>query len=215
MGRLSRKRLIILVTCLLLTGVATYSKTPTGGGSKAVTLHEALGTIDGWSYSGSNLLDSATLASLKLDDYVYNYYSRGAQGVSLYIGYYRTAEKVGAVHDPLVCFPGQGWVLSDGSKGTLDLNSPSLVRYSTVIAQRGLDRYLVVYWFQSYDDTSSDTFWQKIRSLREKVFRGKQDNAFVRIMARVDGNSLRETNEAVVEFIRAFYPVFLRYVKAA
>ena len=60
--------------------------------------------------------------ALELDDYANQSYSDGKDTISLYIGYYFTAKKVGAAHDPLVCFPGQGWVVSDTQKDKIVLN---------------------------------------------------------------------------------------------
>ena len=82
-----------------------------------------------------------------------------------------------------------------------------------MVAHRGLQKELIIYWFQSYDKTNPDTFSQKTTSLYQKVFHHREDNAFVRISAFVGEKSLAECREAIFEFIRSFYPIFLNYVK--
>jgi EpsI family protein len=82
-----------------------------------------------------------------------------------------------------------------------------------MIAQRGLQKELIIYWFQSYDKTNPGTFSQKIASLYQKIFHHREDNAFVRISTPVGEKSLSECRETIFRFIRAFYPIFLNYVK--
>ncbi len=153
--------------------------------------------------------------ALELDDYANHNYSDGNDTISLYIGYYLTSKKVGAAHDPLVCFPGQGWVVSDRQKAKIVLNPRpgNSISYSSMIVQRGSQKELIVYWFQSYDKTNPDTFSQKIASLWKKLLTQREDNAFVRISTPLGEKSLPECREAIFQFIRAFYPVFLDYIK--
>jgi len=210
-------KLIILIFCFVLTSFLIY-RTPTSTGvSKQVPLRQALSEIKGWTMSRYMPLDPKIVKSLKLDDYANQYYSDGFHSISLYIGYYFTTKKVGAAHDPLVCFPGQGWVISDTKKSKIVLNPKpeDSLAYSSMIAQRGLQKELIVFWFQSYNKTNPGTFSQKITSLYQKMFHHREDNAFVRISIPIEEKSLSECYEALFEFIRSFYPVFLNYVKQA
>ena len=165
--------------------------------------------------SGYTPLDPKIVESLKLDDYANQNYSDGNVTISLYIGYYFTTKKVGAAHDPLVCFPGQGWVVSDTQKDKIVLNPKPAdsISYSSMIAHRGLQKELIIYWFQSYDKTNPGTLSQKTTSLYQKVFHHREDNAFVRISTPIEERSLSECSETVFKFIRSFYPIFLNYVK--
>jgi len=208
-------KLIILILCFVLTSFLIY-RTPTSKGvNKQMPLSQALIDITGWTMSGYMPLNPKIVEALKLDDYVNKYYSDGNITISLYIGYYFTTKKVGAAHDPLVCFPGQGWVVSDTQKNKIVLNPKTRysVSYSSMVAQLGLQKELIVYWFQSYDKTNSDTFSQKITSLYQKIFHHREDNAFVRISVPFGEKSLAECRKAIFEFIQSFYPVFLDYIK--
>ena len=208
-------KLVILIICFSLTSIIIY-RTPTSiGVTKQIPLSQALADITGWTMSGYMPLNPKIVESLKLDDYANQNYSDGNVTISLYIGYYFTTKKVGAAHDPLVCFPGQGWVVSDTQTNKIVLNPKpgDSISYSSMIVHRGLQKELIIYWFQSYDRTNPDTFSQKITSLYQKIFRHREDNAFVRVSIPVGGKSLAECHEAIFEFIQSFYPVFLNYVK--
>ena len=152
-------KVIILIICFTLTSVLIYWQPSSKAVQKNIPLSQALSDIKGWKSDGPTPLDPTIVKSLKLDDYVNQTYSNGNNTVSLYIGYYLTTKKVGAAHDPLVCFPGQGWVLSSIKKEELNLNpEPGVaISYSTMIAQRSTENELIIYWFQSSDQANPDT----------------------------------------------------------
>jgi EpsI family protein len=180
-----------------------------------VPLSQALSHIKGWRNGGFSLLDPKIVETLEPDDYTNTDFSKGSKTIYLYIGYYLTTKKIGSAYDPLVCFPGQGWVLCNIKKEKLILN-PGIAKsisYSTMLAKRGLQKELIIYWFQSYDQTNPGTFSQKIASPWRKFANQREDNAFVRISTAGGEKSLSECRETIFSFIRAFYPVLLGYIK--
>ncbi len=208
-------KIIILIICFALTSIFIYQTPTSTPVEKQVLLSQALIDINGWTMSRYTPLGPEIVKALELDHYANQNYSNGNDTISLYIGYYLTNKKIGAAHDPLVCFPGQGWVVSDRQKGKIVLNSKlwESISYSFMIAQRGLQKELIIYWFQSYDKTYPDTFSQKIASLWKKLLNQREDNAFVRVSIPMGKKSMSESRETTFKFIRAFYPVFLGFVK--
>ena len=208
-------KLVVIILCFTLTSVFIYWHPSSRAIEKKVPLAQALSDIKGWKSDKSTLLDPKIIKVLKLDDHINQTYSKDNNDVSLYIGYYLTTKKVGAAHDPLVCFPGQGWVLSHIRKGELNINSESgrSISYSIMIAQKRTQKELIIYWFQSYEKTNPGTFSQKLASLYQKIFKHREDNAFVRISTPIGEKSVSECSQIIFNFIKAFYPVFLNYVK--
>jgi len=156
-------------------------------------------------------LDPAIAQVLNLDDYINSIYSNGEETVFLYVGYYYTARKVGDVHSPLVCYPGQGWQLSNREVRTLTVNKQE-IHLTQMTASHNQGKYMVLYWYQSYDRTSSGTFAQKVKTLLAKIHRSKQDNAFVRISIPLQERSSEEAFKTGVKFIDSFYPAFLEFI---
>lgn len=216
MGQISHRKIIILALCFVLTSVFVYWKVPSIAVEKQVTLRQVLASINGWNSNGFSPLNQRIIEELELDDYASQSYTKGQDIVSLYIGYYFTTKKVGVAHDPLVCFPGQGWVLNNKKSGEFILNpdTDDSLSYSSMIAQRGQQKELIIYWFQSYDQTNPDTLSQKISSLWKKNFNNREDNAFVRITIPIGQKSISESQEIAFKFIKDFYPVFLEYIKS-
>ncbi len=208
-------KIIILIICFALTSIFIYQTPTSTPVEKQVLLSQALIDINGWTMSRYTPLGPEIVKALELDDYVNQHYSNGNDTISLYIGYYLTNKKIGAAHDPLVCFPGQGWVISDRKKGNIILNSKpkNSVSYSSMIAEKAQQKELIIYWFQSYDQASPDTFTQKVAALWKKIGNKGEDNAFVRISIPFGKKSLSQSHEVIYNFIRSFYPVFLEYVK--
>ena len=214
MGPPLYRKVIVLALLLGLTSFLIYWAPASKAVKKNKPLSQALLDIEGWHSNGLVPLGQELVKGLELDEYANQNYSNGRETVFLYIGYYLSKKKLGAAHDPLVCFPGQGWVVSDKKedKVILDTDRNSSVSYSSLIVQKGLQRELILYWFQSYDRTASNTFSQKTISLRQRILRQGEDNAFVRISIPVGDKSLDESRKIITQFIQSFYPVFLKYV---
>ena len=214
MGRHRTTSLVIVAVLFLLTSFLVYFRSEAEKVTKDRPLSLVLGTIDGWKLASAEPLSDKIVEALKLDDYLNNVYVRSDEQVSLYIGYYFTKQKIGAAHDPLVCFPGQGWQISTRGTGNLavggDVNQE--IRFSEMIIDRGLDKMFIVYWFQAHDRTAADTFSQKIIALLQKYRQGREDNAFVRISVPMKGRSAEENLLIIEQFINSFYPTFLDYV---
>ena len=170
--------------------------------------------LPGWLGMKSTPLTENIVRTLDLDDYLYRTYGASDLPVSLYIGYYRTAGKVGASHDPLVCFQGQGWQIVNRGKGLHEVPGvpDRQVSYATMMVQRGNNRELIIYWFQTHDRTSDNTFKQKIDMIRQRLTGGGENNAFVRISAPLGKDNREIVRQKMMDFLDVFYPRFKEYI---
>ena len=219
MGRISPAKLIILAGCFFCTAMLAHfelSEDSQPSGKKSQTLRQSLSDIPGWKLVAFHPLDKEIVDALKLDDYINADYVKGSSKISLYVGYYLTGRKLGAAHHPLVCFPGQGWLVTDRLRQKLRLTKSlnAVICYSSMIIRRGDEQELVIYWFQSNDRTSPGTFLQKVFAFLNRFYRDSGENAFVRITVSLDGSSIQDAGETVDNFIQAFYPVFLKYINS-
>lgn len=182
---------------------------------KEQQLSSAFFSINDWQVTGKIPLQAEVVDSLELDDYLYQNFSNGYQDVSLYIGYYLTTGKVGAAHDPLVCLPGQGWLVKQRGQGDLNLEDADgyNISYATMVVERNGEQQLFLYWFQAYDKAVSGTFFQKISSLTNKIQGFGQDNAFVRLSCSMSGKTEQQCEQILTDFIQEFYPEFLMYIR--
>jgi EpsI family protein len=212
MGQIRCKSILVLVGLFSLSALLVQARSEPPAARKSVALGAVLTEIQGWTTLGHVALDEKIVRALDLDDYVNTVYSRGADRVSLYIGYYLTTGKVGSAHDPLVCFPGQGWRISGQRQLQLEIPGHPPLNCSMLTAELGQQRELVLYWFQAYDASNADTFRQKLALLWKKLMGSGQDNAFVRITAPLKGQSVTGQQEMITDFIAAFYPLLIDFV---
>jgi len=215
MGAISTTRLVVLSALLLVTTFLDNSHSDKSSEMfSKEPLAQAFARIGGYEFISDFPMDVSILEALSLDDYLFKSYVRDKGTVNLYIGYYHTAKKVGAAHDPLVCFIGQGWEIKKREQGEYLLNrTPGLkVSYSSMIAERQGERELVVYWFQVNGKATATTQSQKYEMVLDKFSGRPEDNAFVRISAPVNDKTPEEVRKRLFDFIEDFYPDFYRYV---
>lgn len=204
-----------MTVCFLLRGVVVNGIKPECKILyKNKKFKQVLAKIPGWSVVSFDPLDKRIIKTLKLDDHINVTYTDGKDNVSLYIGYYFSNKKIGAAHDPMVCFPGQGWTVLGNEKGKIEVDhsNSSAVKYSSMIVSKGGRRELVIYWIQSYDCSSSDTFSQKFHAFLNNFSSHAHGNAFVRVTVNLKNTSLDQAQKVCEKFIKAFYPVFLTYI---
>jgi EpsI family protein len=215
MGNKRLTRFFILSLCLIITAaIVQFSRNSPKEGRQQVPLSQALGEIKNWQVGKQIPMGQNIKTALDLDDYVFQSYANGNQEVTLYIGYYHSAKKVGAAHSPLVCFQGQGWTLSGLDEGEYRLGNASnlSISYAAMIAERHSERELIVYWFQTNAVASASTLTQKMLMVWDR-FHGKgEENAFVRISTPINEASPENARKRIFDFIETFYPVFYSYV---
>ncbi len=213
MGQVSRSRLIILIACFLATGFLVYKQGSSHVVSKPLRLNDALSDIHGWKLLNRVPLDPKIVADLRLDDYLNAVYSNGENRVFLYIGYYYSNKKVGAAHDPMVCFPGQGWVVSEKKSKSMTVGRHTL-NYSTMVVTMGGLKEFVCFWYQAGKYSSPGTFFQKIYALISRWLHNNEQNAFVRLTIPIDRGTRDNVIQVGNQFLKDFYPIFLNYVSS-
>lgn len=217
MGYPNRVKVIFVVSCLLLTGILLHTRLEAPTVVKSTALQDTLISFGKWKRLNEVPLDLNIQEALRLDDYLYRRYTDGSNVVVLYIGYYYTTSKVGAAHDPLVCFPGQGWILSNRDSRKINLFSGQKkysVDYAVMQATIREQKDALLYWFQAQDKAASDTLSQKALLFWQKISIGREENAFVRLSLDMQGKSYEQTISILNGFVESFYPDFHQYVQS-
>lgn len=171
-----------------------------------------------WTKFQEGVVDEATQAVLKADDTLTRFYasSEGGAGANLFIAAFRS-QRTGAVpHSPKNCLPGAGWswlvndrvpVAIPGRAEPIEVN-----RY---IIQRGDNKSLVLYWYQSRDRAVASEMMAKLYTMLDAVRDNRTDTALVRVVIPLgndDGNDKAE--RAAEDFVRAFYAPLLKFLPA-
>ncbi len=84
---------------------------------------------------------------------------------SLYVGFYESQRQGDTIHSPLNCLPGAGW--SRCRRRRRSRLRPSIriasaerpIEVNRFVIQKGLDRQLVLYWYQSHGRVVASEYW--------------------------------------------------------
>jgi len=184
------RRVIVLVAILLAAGAGRWQlqAVEPAASSDLAKLPMAL---DEWSGRPGSRFDADVLSVLRADDYVNRIYTTSGRAAGLYVGYSR-AQKFGAtIHSPLNCLPGAGWQplhterVALGERGTVN----------RVLIEKGEDKQVVVYWYQSATRIEGNEYWSKFYLFADAFRSRRNDAALVRVIvpvsaARADGEAV-------------------------
>jgi EpsI family protein len=160
-------------------------------------------------------LTDEVLEILKVDDYTIRSYSKNAdQTLGFYVGYHATQRQGASIHSPQNCLPGAGWTPAEQRRLTVDVldaagGQSRRIEVNRVVIERGLDRQLVVYWYQSHGRVVASEYWGKIYSVVDAIRYNRSDAALVRIivpMATPGSEGIARAEELALEFVQAVFP---------
>jgi EpsI family protein len=159
------------------------------------------------------------LAVLGLDDYLTRYYYIPNSGmVDLYIGYWRSQQQGGAIHSPQNCLPGAGWEPVSQRKLTFpDPRNPAgpPLTVNRYVIRKGLERQLVLYWYQSRGRVVGSEYWSKIYLVLDAARYNRTDAALVRLVVPVDGTtdaSEAKAEQLAINFTNVMLPALGAYL---
>jgi EpsI family protein len=203
-------RLTVLASCLGLAwaymGVAA-ARTPQ---QPSARLAEFPVRIDGW--MGAALpLDRDVLDVLGVDEHVSRTYTAPGRTVQLYVGYYSTQRRGDSIHSPMNCLPGAGWVPVAAGRLRIGVDpARPPVEVNRYVIAKGLDRQLVLYWYQSQGRVVASDYWSKVYLVLDSIHRHRSDAALVRVITPLDRGEAVEAPEAertAAAFVEVIFPV--------
>ncbi len=146
--------------------------------------------LDNWQGRAESPLDEKTLSILGVNDYLTRTYVNGQAAAGLYVGYWASQRQGDSIHSPLNCLPGAGW--EPVSKSLLDVavkdGDASVMRRITVnryVVQKGLNRDLVLYWYQSQGRVVASEYLSKMYLVADAIRTHRTDAALVRVTVHV------------------------------
>ena len=115
-------------------------------------------------------LSSDVVQQVGASDYLNRYYTAGDNIASLYIGYYRTQQQGAAIHSPMNCLPGAGWLPRTTERIRIDADAATSAQLvNKVVIVKGLDQQLVLYWYQTSDRITASEYLEQGVSRRGRV----------------------------------------------
>lgn len=173
--------------------------------------------IGAWKAINDPPMEEEVLKVLGVDDYLSRiYYKPDGAAVGLYMGFYASQRQGDTIHSPLNCLPGAGW--EPVSQGRLQIaNADGRGRDITVnryVVQKGLDRQLVLYWYQSHGRVVASEYTSKAYLIHDAVRMNRTDGSMVRVIAPIKVGATDESaaERLAEDFVRVIFPMLPAYL---
>jgi EpsI family protein len=165
--------------------------------------------LQGWTGKDSPLSPDI-LRALGPGDFLSRSYRRSssAERVDLFIAYYPSQRTGDTIHSPQNCLPGAGW--TPLMRGRIQIPEANVLRDGNIVTAnryilaKGLDRILVLYWYQAHGRTTPSEYWAKFYLVRDSMAMNRTDGAMVRVAMAIPNSSAEgQTEAAAIEFSQA------------
>lgn len=218
-------RVLVVSACLMGANVVLARAMR----AESVPVRESLSAfpmaIGGWQGERADDFDEATLKQLGVDEYVNAAYQNRAGIMGLYIGYYESQRQGDTIHSPANCLPGAGWQPVERSRVQLPAEfqrdtanrGSSPIEINRWVIQKGEDRQVVLYWYQSHGRIVASEYWGKFYLVFDAIRLNRSDGALVRVTHPVDAQSrdpLGEAHARAMAFVKAVLPLLGRFLPA-
>lgn len=205
----STARLFLLAMCFLAAaGLGARAARPEQVGLPA-PLTSLPNTVDTWTGQEAPFAPEVTRA-LGVDDYVHRVYASATnQPVSFYVGYYASQRTGDTIHSPANCLPGAGWLPVRSARVALEVPGRAApITINRLLIQKGLDRQVVLYWYQSHGRVVASDYWSKAYLVWDAARHGRSDAAMVRVITPLAGgqDAERAANDRAARFIQMVFP---------
>jgi EpsI family protein len=177
--------------------------------------------MPGWRGIQEPPFEPNILRILGVDDYLTRaYFASARAGVGLYIGYYKSQRQGDTMHSPLNCLPGSGWEPLSQGVTTVQVPRaegmpPQDITINRYVVQKGLERQMVLYWYQAHGRIVASEYWSKFYLIRDAVRLNRTDGALVRVISPILGES--SADEARAEdlargFVQTVFPKLTQFL---
>jgi EpsI family protein len=204
-------RTAVVVSLLLGTAAIAARTGTTEAGVTRQSLRELPEQLAQWRGSDAAPFDDDVLATLGVDDYINRQYVRGGSGpVGVYVGYYASQRQGDTIHSPENCLPGAGWRPIETSRPVLNVGAQSL-RVNRFLIQKGLDRQVVLYWYQGRGRVIANEYANKAWLMLDAVRLHRTDGGLVRLIAPVV-TTTEAADRELKAFVTVLFPALNRYL---
>ena len=149
-----------------------------------------------------------------MDHYILSRYThKDGRFLWFYVGYYESQRRGDLIHSPKNCYPGSGWQAAESGLETIRVSAspPREITVNRYVIQKGLDKRVVLYWYQSRGRAYASEYWGKVYLVLDALTRNRTDGSLVRVSAPVV-DSVEATLEREKAFVRAAYPLLRQYL---
>ena len=148
-------------------------------------------------------------------DFLSRLYVRAPQEpyIDFFVAYFASQRTGNTIHSPKNCLPGSGWTPLESERLSLPVPGQPPLLVNRYIIAKGLDRQLVLYWYQAHGRAVASEYWAKIYLVTDAMRTNRTDGALVRVVTPLgQGESVDHAQARAVEFAQLIVPGLNRYI---
>lgn len=168
--------------------------------------------LDAW--QGQDLRFSAKIEDkLGVADYLSKIYRAGSNRVAhLYVGFYASQRHGEMIHSPKNCLPGNGWYIAKRDTTVVDITPYPSFTVNSYIVENGIDRQLVVYWYQQAGGRIvTNEYLGRVYLVLDSLTKNRSDAALIRVSVPFEEDPAAAVRTAV-DFLHVAYPTLMRFL---
>ena len=203
------RNLIIFTVLVVLQGATGYLLTAR---SEYVPQGRPLlslpANVAGWQMVKEWAIEPDVQAVLRADDTLSRHYMKAGypQGAGLFMAFFRSQRAGVAPHSPKNCLPGNGWVAEKSTVIRIPVDGRAEpVETNSYVVQRGDNKSVVMYWYQSHGRTVADEYRAKFYVMSDAIRYTRTDTALVRVTVAVGPGGVEAAEAAATEFVKQFF----------
>lgn len=205
-------RTIIIVSILLITAMLTsfVSRSERVAPNKSFAQFPL--EIGQWKGHRGEL-DQKVYNILGVEDYILANYRKGnRETVNLYVGFYQSQKEGDIIHSPKNCMPGAGWKIMETAIEPVAIpSSGKTIKVIKLLLQKGVEKQVVLYWFQSRGRIIASEYMQKIWLVVDSITRHRTDGSFVRLISPVIVDESAAV-KVLKDFAAKVYPILSDHI---
>ena len=148
-------------------------------------------------------------------DFLARIYSRSPEEpfIELFVAYFPTQRTGSTIHSPQNCLPGAGWIPLESGRIQISAPGEQPVAVNRYLMGRGLDRMLILYWYQAHSRIVASEYWAKFYLVADSIRMNRSDGALVRLTTPLaPGEDPQAGERRLLEFARSIGPTLDAYI---
>jgi EpsI family protein len=133
--------------------------------------------------------------------------------IDLFIAYFPSQRTGETMHSPQNCLPGTGWAPLEHSFRELNRPGGGRIVVNRYLIAKGLDRDMVLYWYQSHGRVVASEYWAKFYLVADSIRSGRSDGSLIRVITPVGRNEdIKEAEARAAAFAEGILPLLDNHI---
>jgi EpsI family protein len=133
--------------------------------------------------------------------------------IDFFVAYFPSQKTGNSAHSPRNCLPGSGWYFAEIRPAEVTLPGAKPFEANRAIIQKGLDRQLMYYWYQSHGRRIASEYTAKYFLIADAIRYNRTDGSIVRVITTIAPNEdIRSADARVQQFMSGAVPNLPRFI---